>query len=107
MRGLSFISATLLRTALAKVVADGRMSEEGDMMFYGAEDKRTAMDEVGRNNSNPDFPVTTGTFYTNNQFRILDLSVLNLEDLPSIFDIKNELKRSAWFFLRVFMTEIS
>ncbi len=37
----------------------------------------------------------------------MDLSELELADLPSIFDLENEKKRSAWFFLREFMTEIS
>ena len=44
--GLSFIPATLVGTASAKLVKDNRMSEVGDMMFYGADDKKIAMIEV-------------------------------------------------------------
>ena len=105
--GLSFIPATLVGTAPAKVVADGRMSEKGDMMFYGAGDYKTAMVEVGRDSKNPNHLATIGTFYPNKQFRILDLSELSVEALPSIFDTENVQKRSVWFFLQEFMNEIS
>ena len=105
--GLSFIPATLVGTAPAKVVADGRMSEKGDMLFYGADDYKTAMIEVGRDSKDGNHPATMGTFYTNKQFRILDLSELETEDLPSIFDVENAQKRSVWFFLKEFMNEIS
>lgn len=105
--GLSFIPATLVGTAPARLVADGRMSEQGDMMFYGADDYKTAMIEVGRDSKDDNHPATMGTFYTNKQFRILDLSELSAEVLPSIFDVDNAQKRSVWFFLKEFMNEIS
>ena len=105
--GFSFIPATLVGTAPAKAVADGRMSEKGDMMFYGANDEQTAITEVGKNEKHKDYPSTIGTFYSNKQIRILDLSELGRDDLPSVFDIQNERKRSTWFFLTEFMQEIS
>lgn len=105
--GLSFIPAMLVGTAPAKVVQDSRMSEKGDMMFYGADDKDTALIEVGKNNDHPNYPATMGTFYSNKQFRILDLSTIDDEKLPSIFDTSEEYKRSAWFFLNEFVDQIS
>lgn len=105
--GLSFIPATLVGTAPAKIVQDSRMSEKGDMMFYGADDKSTALAEVGRNNEHIDYPATMGIFHSNKLFRILDLSHIDRDKLPSIFDIDNEHRRSVWFFLNEFMERIS
>ena len=102
--GLSFIPATLVGTAPAKLVKDNRMSEAGDMMFYGADDKKTAMIEVGFGGANP---ITMGTFCSNKRFRILDLSEISKWKCPSIFDIEKVERRSTWFFLREFMERIS
>lgn len=107
--GLEFIPATLVGTAPAKVVNDGRMSEKGDMMFYGADSKETTMKEVGKNECHRFYPATIGTFHCNKQFRILDLAELDREKLPSIFDLKTEQvqKRGYWYFLNEFMERIS
>ncbi len=64
-------------------------------MFYGADDKDTALAEVGRNGDFPSYPATIGTFFSNKQLRILDLSRIDIDSLPSIFDINQEEKRSA------------
>lgn len=104
---LPFIPATLVGTAPAKNVQNNRMSEAGDMMFYGAEDINTAINEVGKNEKYPSYPLTVGTFHSNKRFLILDLSCLGEWQCPSIFDIGNANKRSSWFFLRKFMECIS
>ena len=101
---LPFLSATLIGTAPAKLVKDNRMSEAGDMMFYGADDKKTAMIEVGEDGVNP---ITMGTFCSNKMFRVLDLSEISTWKCPSIFDIENAERRNTWFFLREFMERIS
>lgn len=105
--GLSFIPAMLVGTAPPKVVQDSRMSEKGDMMFYGADSIETAMIEVGKNKKHSEYPATIGTFHTNKQFRILDLSHIDCKMLPSIFDMNQEDKRGAWFFLNEFVRWIS
>ena len=105
--GLDFIPAILVGTAPAKNVADSRMSEQGDMMFYGADNKNTAMIEVGRNRDYTSYPATMGTFHSNKRFRILDLAELGSNKLPSIFDIDKANDRSIWFFLNEFIRRIS
>lgn len=103
--GLSFIPATLVGTAPAlRITAGNRMSEAGDMMFYGANDKETAMEEVGGASGKV---FTIGTFQSNKRFKILDLSAISNWKRPSIFDTENEARRSNWFFLKEFMERIS
>ena len=103
--GLSFIPASMVGTAPAEKIKSGnRMSEAGDMMFYGADDKQTAIREI---EAKPDRIITMGTFLSNKAFRILDLSDISNWKLPSIFDVENEKKRSTWFFLKEFMERIS
>lgn len=105
--GLEFIPATMVGTAPPKNVADSRMSEQGDMMFYGADNQETAMIEVGYNMEYASYPATIGTFHSNKKFRILDLSKLCEDKLPSIFDITKARDRSIWFFLNEFIEKIS
>lgn len=105
--GLSFIPATLVGTAPARSVEDNRMSEKGDMMFYGAEDKRVAATEVGRNASCPSRPATIGTFHPGRRLRVLDLTDIASWKLPGIFDVEHEKIRSCWFFLKAFTDLIS
>lgn len=107
IEGISFIPATVVGTAPAKKVADNRMSEKGDMMFYGADDINTACKEVGRNLEHPEYPATVGVFYANKKFRILDLSCIPRDKLPSIFDVGNEYKRRAWCFINEFVKQVS
>ena len=105
--GLEFIPATLVGTAPAKNVVDNRMSEQGDMMFYGADNKKVAMIEVGRNSTQASYPATMGMFHSNKRFQILNLADLATDKRPSIFDIENENKRSVWYFLNEFIESIS
>lgn len=104
---LDFIPATLVGTAPAKNVSDNRMSEKGDMMFYGADDVQTALAEVGKNKNHPSYPATIGTFRPNKRFRVLNLTNIDKWKLPSIFDIEHEVERSTFFFLKEFMERIS
>lgn len=102
--GLDYIPAMMVGTAPAKLVADNRMSEAGDMMFYGADDKETAMIECECKEGDL---ATIGFFISNKKFTILDLSNIDDWKRPSIFDITNSNKRSSWYFLREFMNNIS
>lgn len=81
-----------------------RMSEKGDMMFYGAFKESVAVAEIGVEKEQI---LTTAKFHTNKTFKVLNLSTLNRGGLPSIFDVEQEEKRSAWFFLKKFMENIS
>lgn len=102
--GLKFIPATLIGTAPPKKIEDNRMSERGDMMFYGAEDERTAMAEVGSKGTNP---ATIGLFYPNKRFRVLDLTDMAQWKRPSIFDVDRQDVRSTWSFLKEFQERVS
>ncbi|WP_027218647.1 HEPN-associated N-terminal domain-containing protein [Butyrivibrio fibrisolvens] len=104
--GLDFISANMVGTAPAKLVSDNRMSESGDMMFYGAADLKTASVEVGKPEKGGN-PSTIGTFNPNKMFRVLDLTGIESWKLPSIFDVENAEERSRWFFLKEFTELIS
>ena len=102
--GFTTIPATMIGTAPAKLVNDNRMSEKGDMMFYGAFSKEIAMREVGPNGNRP---ATIGTFHTNKRIRILNLANISNWKCPSVFDVAQRERRSTWFFLREFMLNIS
>ena len=102
--GFTNIPATMIGTAPAKLVDDNRMSEKGDMMFYGAFSKEIAMREVGPNGNRP---ATIGTFHTNKRIRILNLANISNWKCPSVFDVAQRERRSTWFFLREFMLNIS
>ena len=102
--GFTTIPATMIGTAPAKLVNDNRMSEKGDMMFYGAFSKEIAMREVGGNENNP---ATIGTFHANKRIRILNLANISNWKCPSVFDIAQRERRSTWFFLQEFMLNIS
>ena len=104
-RGYIKIPATRIGTAPAKNVLDNRMSEQGDMMFYGATDMRTALREVFGNEET--VACAVGKFYGNKQVFILNLSNIARWRCPSIFDIDNRKKRSIWLFLNRFIHQIS
>lgn len=111
--GLEFIPALLVGTAPAKNVADNRMSEAGDMVFYGADCKTTAMMEVGRAEDTDDHPdrhnnpATIGKFHPNKKFKVLDLTGVLDWQLPSIFDMEHEERRNCWLFLKEFAALVS
>jgi len=77
-----------------------RMSPVGIVMFYGALDEETATVEVLKNKRDSDANVTIGTFNLLKKITVLDL--VNLPDVPSLFDENNNIHRSPIIFLRRF-----
>lgn len=104
-QGFNVTPATLIGTAPAKFVANNRMSEQGDMMFYGATDIKTALREVFGDEQAT--ACTVGKFYGNKRVSVLNLSEIASWQCPSIFDIENRDKRSMWLFLNEFIKHIS
>lgn len=104
-RDFNTTPATLIGTAPAKFVANNRMSEQGDMMFYGATDIRTALREVYGDGEVT--ACTVGKFFGNKRISVLNLSSIANWQCPSIFDIENRDKRSIWLFLNEFIKHIS
>lgn len=102
--GVSAIPATLLGTAPALMTANNRMSEKGDMMFYGAFQEEVAVAEIKVQAGDT---VTVGKFHTNKQIKVLDFSAFTYRSCPSIFDMKKRDQRSQWFFINAFVEEIS
>lgn len=98
------IPATLIGTAPPLKTNDNRMSEKGDMMFYGTFEEDVAFREVGVKKG--DY-VTVGRFHTNKKIRVLDLSDFAYHKPNSIFDAENREKRSQWFFVKSFIEQIS
>ncbi len=107
--GLDFIPASLVGTAPPKVVLSNRMSEKGDMMFYGSDTKDTAIKEYRETDATKGGSrvLTIGSFIPNKTFKILDLSSLSESKIPSIFDIDNEKNRQIAMFLLIFMQSIA
>lgn len=110
---LDFIPASFVGTSPAKYVSDNRMSEAGDMMFYGAASKKTAMIEVGRakdtdEDKNAHFnPATIGLFHPNKMFKLLNLTGIEERKCPSIFEPNSDKKRESWLFIKNFTELIS
>lgn len=100
----SAIPASLVGTAPPLSTNDNRMSEQGDMMFYGAFRIEVAASEVGKKEGNP---FTIGEFRLNKKQKVLDLSCLKDIEKGSIFNEKDTAKRSKWYFLYSFMSDIS
>ena len=109
IEGLDFIPASLVGTAPSSKVLSNRMSEKGDMMFYGSDSRDTAIKEYRETNTEKDVPkvLTIGSFVSNKTFKILDLSSLSESKIPSIFDIENERNRQIAMFLLMFMRLIT
>lgn len=105
--GFSCIPATMIGTAPAKCVNANRYSERGDMVFYGACNKDIIPYELELDKCNPMPILTIGEFYTNKNFNVLDLSKLDLDKCPSIFDLKQRETRETWYFLNELITMIS
>lgn len=103
--GYRKIPATRIGTAPAKRVVCNRMSEQGDMMFYGATDMKTALREVFGDTQPKKCAI--GKFYGNKQVFVLNFSNLAGWKCPSIFDVNNREKRSMWLFLNEFIRNIS
>lgn len=104
-QGFGAIPAKLIGTAPAKFVANNRMSEQGDMMFYGATDIKTALREA-LGDEQPR-ACAVGKFYGNKRISVLNLSNIAHWQCPSIFDIENRDKRGIWLFLNEFIRHIS
>ncbi len=98
------IPATLIGTAPPLITNDNRMSEKGDMMFYGSFEEEVALKEIGVEDGQL---VTIGRFHTNKEIRVLDLTEFTDCELKSIFDVENSDKRSMWFFVKNFIQSIS
>ena len=98
------IPATLIGTAPPFLTNDNRMSEKGDMMFYGSFEEEVALKEIGVENGQL---VTIGRFHTNKEIGVLDLTKFTDCELRSIFDVENSDKRSMWFFVKNFIQSIS
>lgn len=78
-----------------------RMSPAGIIMFYGALDQKTAIDEVFESNSY----VTTATFKALKKLNIIDLT--SIPQTPSLFDEEHRYLRNAVIFLRKFIKDIT
>ena len=103
------IQASRVGTAPTGKASANRMSEQGDMMFYGSDSFDTALKEYRKtalSNSSPNV-LTIGSFIPNKRFYILDLSMLSDSKIPSIFDIDKEEERKKAFFLIEFIKAIS
>jgi hypothetical protein len=87
---------------LEYATAANRMSPAGIPMFYGAFDNETALaeaaGEVGK-------LATIAKFTTMKKFKVLDLT--KLPYVPSIFDREGRNNRSAIYFMRDFLKDLS
>lgn len=101
---LTRIDASEIGTPPAEKAKDNRMSEANEMVFYGASDIETAKKEIGKKDKNP---FTVGHFITNKRLKILDLSEISDNMIPSIFEPDSEEKRNCFGFLREFTYLIS
>ena len=85
-------------------VPGGRMNQEGQIFFYGALDRDTAVREVAHKPGTT--LVTVGPFELATETTFLDLSGANLT-LPSIFDLSAQVGRATVRFLQEFAHDIS
>lgn len=100
-----YICAKSIGTPPTNNVRENRMNTAKDPMFYGSFEKNTAWEEAtGKMDKGKSY---IGMFNFNQEVRILDLSKLSKDNLPSIFDVKNIDKREQWEFLYEFERLIS
>ncbi|MBB6624812.1 RES domain-containing protein [Clostridium gasigenes] len=83
---------------------ENRMSIQGESMFYGADDKNTALVEAVGDHSES---ITVGEFYPVKKLSVLDLSKIRDRKLPSLFDEENRVYRSPIIFLSKFALDVS
>jgi len=83
----------------------GRMNLEGQVLFYGAEDAATAVEEVVAHARAEADTVTVGTFISQRPLRLLDLD--EVPPVPSIFDEDGREQRSFLSFMDGFATDIA
>jgi len=82
-----------------------RMSPQGIPLFYGALDKRTALNEIIDDKNEKEGNTIIAEFKNLKPLKVLDLS--SLPCLPSLFDKKNRDLRDTVRFLRQFSKEVS
>lgn len=85
-------------------VMSNRMSPAGIPMFYGATDQRTAVVEAFEIDRG-DKIVTVGTFRTERDLQLLDLT--DLPPIPGVFDRENRHLRRPISFLHEFVEELA
>lgn len=82
-----------------------RMSPAGISMFYGSQDRKTAISEILTKNNKTKSHATVAKFVTMRQFNMLDLT--NLPDVPSLFDIHRKYQRTPIRFFNSFLEDFS
>lgn len=87
-----------------KSITPNRMSPTGIPAFYGSNDKTTAIKEI-YNKEGLDHLVTTVTFQTMKNFKVLDLTVPL--DIPSLFDENKWELRAPIIFIKSFIEDLS
>ncbi|MED1539937.1 HEPN-associated N-terminal domain-containing protein [Bacillus inaquosorum] len=104
-KGEKFTKARELGTpAKEYAMTSNRMSPAGIPMFYGAQDKETALCEV-KFESGENVIASIGEFKNNSNLILLDLT--SLPALPSIFDEKEREKRWMVRFLQQFLIDFT
>lgn len=99
-------SASKLGTALPEQARHpNRMSPAGIPLFYGADSRETAVQEVTRHASDRATYVTSAAFETTLPFTVVDFT--RLEPAPSLFDTDRAHLRRAIKFLHEFVKQIS
>lgn len=82
-----------------------RMSPAGIPMFYGSQNRKTAIAEILPRNNKTKSYVTVVKFTTIRPFKILDIT--NLPDVPSLFDSHRRHQRTPIKFLKSFLEYLS
>jgi hypothetical protein len=82
-----------------------RMSPAGISMFYGAEDRKTAVDETLDPSRTDPAVLTTGAFVATRDLYLLDLA--SVECVPSLFDAERGDRRRELSFLYEFTRDLS
>jgi hypothetical protein len=77
---ITAIPASLVGTAPALAASNNRMSEKGDMMFYGAYSEKVAVAEIEAEQGDT---ITVGKFHTNKEIQVLDFSEFTYRTLCS------------------------
>ncbi|MFD0391827.1 RES family NAD+ phosphorylase [Streptomyces nogalater] len=96
----------MLGTALPEQARQpNRMSPAGIPLFYGADSREAAVQEVTRHASDHISYVTSAAFETTGPFRVVDFTLL--DPVPSLFDTDRAHLRRALMFLHEFVKQIS
>jgi hypothetical protein len=90
----------------SKAFHANRMSPAGIVMFYGAYDRQTALQEVYDPScaSEGETKLTVGRFETTVDFKVIDLT--QMPPRPSIFDRSNRAIRTGIIFLHQFVEDL-